>query len=188
METQVATKPRSRGARSRRSRTSGAEVVEFSLILLPLLMITGVLVDTAWAVFAESTLQRAVRVGVRSGVTLTGAQMASGGNLTDTVKATVQANAAGLLKGSTGLAKVKVHYWLPPPPTSSSLATEVSSQPNGNAPGNIMQVSVEGFSLVPLMVRIFMKSAPDNNPLIINVTAADVIEPNRNPPPIGPAP
>ncbi len=86
-----------------------------------------VLLDTGWAIFAESTLQRAVRIGVRTGVTLTASQMAAGACLTDTVKGIVQSNAFGLLNGSSGLAKIKVNYFLPPAPNSSSPATDVST-------------------------------------------------------------
>jgi Flp pilus assembly protein TadG len=173
--------------RRKRSRKKGAELLEFTLIILPLLAMVTVLVDTAWAIFAESTLQRAVRIGVRTGVTLTAADMASGGNLTNTVKTIVQQNAMGMLNGSSGLAKIKVNYYLPPDDGSSASVTDVSAQASGNAPGNIMKVSVQNFSLVPLMPRIFPGNI-DNAALAITVSSADVIEPSNNPPPIGPAP
>ena len=44
----------------RKARRRGSEALEFTLVIVPLLAITTVLVDTAWAIFAESTLQRAV--------------------------------------------------------------------------------------------------------------------------------
>jgi Flp pilus assembly protein TadG len=164
-------------------------LIEFSLVLLPLLMMIGVLLDVSWAIFAESTLQRAVRIGVRDGVTLTAGQMASGACLTDTVKGVVQQNALGLLHGSAGLSKIRVNYFLPPPINSSAAATDVSSQSTGNTPGNIMQVSVQDFSLVPLFPRIFSwKQAADQSPFMVNVYSADLIEPSRNPPCIGTAP
>jgi len=172
----------------RRSRCRGAEVLEFTLVIVPLLAVTTVLVDTAWAVFAESTLQRAVRAGVRSGVTLTAPQMTTGACLTDTVKSVVQQNSMGLLSGPTGLAKIKVHYFLPPKATDTGPITDVSGQGDGNNPGNIMQVSVESYSLAPLMPRILMNQMADKNPLIISVNSADIIEPSRQPPCIGSAP
>ena len=176
---------------ARAKRRKGSELLEFSLVLLPLLAMMTVLVDTAWAIFAESTLQRAVRIGVRTGVTLTASslQITASGDLTTAVKGIVQANSFGLLNGSSGLAKVKVNYYLPPAPNSASAATDVSTQANGDAGGNIMKVSVIGFSLNPLMPRIFSGNAPvDNSPLVISVNSADIIEPSRNPPPIGTAP
>ena len=148
-------------------------------MLLPLLAMVTVLVDTSWAVFAKSTLQRAVRIGVRTGITLTSSQMAQGACLTDTVKGMVQANAMGLLNGSSGLALIKVHYFQPPAAGSTSAATDVSANSNGDQPGNIMQVSVQNYSLIPLLPRIFnWKTAADNNPLVIQgVYSADLIEP-----------
>ena len=55
----------------RRRRSSGSQVLEFTFAFLPLLAFTFVLLDTAWAVMAKATVQRAVRMAVRSGVTLT---------------------------------------------------------------------------------------------------------------------
>ena len=173
-------------------RRKGSELLEFTLVLLPLLAMITVLADTAWAVFAEATLQRAVRIGVRNGVTLTATspEVTAAGDLTTAVKQVVQANSFGLLSGTGGYGKIKVNYYLPPPPSSTSAATDVSNQANGDAPGNIMKVSVQGFSLNPLMPRIYGPNIPvDNNSLVIaNVNSADIIEPSRNPPPIGTAP
>ncbi len=167
------------GRRSRAFRSRGAEPLEFTLVLLPLLAMVTVLVDTSWAVFAKATLQRAVRVGVRTGITLTSTQLAQGACLTDTVKSTVQANAMGLLAGSSGLALIQVHYFQPPPANSNSAATDVSANSDGDQPGNIMQVSVQNFSLNPLLPRIFSwKTQADSNPLVIQgVYSADLIEP-----------
>src|SRR3954454_18102411 len=84
---------------SRRNRSrKGAEIIEFTLILLPLLAMLCVIIDLGWAVFAKSTLQRAVRIGVRTGVTITGTQAnAAGTCLTPMVKSAVQQSALGLL-------------------------------------------------------------------------------------------
>jgi len=162
------------------------------MVLLPMLAFVTVLVDTSWAVFTKATLQRAVRLGVRSGITLTSSQMATGACLTDTVKSAVQANAMGLLHGSTGLALIKVHYFQPPATNSSSAATDVSANSDGDQPGNIMQVSVQNYSLVPLLPRLFnWKTAADKNPLVIQgVYSADLIEPasSTDRPCIGTAP
>jgi Flp pilus assembly protein TadG len=143
-----------------------------------------VLVDTAWAIFAQSTMQQAVRMAVRSGVTLTTSQVTT--NLTDTVKAQVQAHAVGLLNGPTGLSYIKVHYFDQDTPT-----LDVSSTASGNRPGNIMQVSVQGYPLSPLMARFFaLRDTVDRSPMSMTVYAADVIEPMATfvTPAIGPAP
>ena len=170
---------RKSGRRPRAFRSRGAEPLEFTLVLLPMLAMVTVLLDTSWAVYTKSTLQRAVRIGVRTGITLTASQMATGACLTDTVKSTVQANAMGLLHGSSGLALIKVHYFEPPAVNSTSAATDVSADADGDQSGNIMQVSVENYSLVPLLPRIYnWKTAADTNPLVIQgVYSADLIEP-----------
>jgi hypothetical protein len=166
------------GRRPRAVRCRGAEPLEFTLVLLPLLAMLTVLMDTSWAVFAKATLQRAVRIGVRTGITLTASQLAHGACLTDTVKSTVQANAIGLLAGSSGLGLIKVNYFQPPAVDSNSAATDVSANSDGDLPGNIMQVSVQNFSLIPLLPRIFnWKEKPDTSPLVFSVYSADLIEP-----------
>jgi hypothetical protein len=147
-----------------------------------------VLVDTAWSIYVKGTIQRAVRVGVRSGVVQTSFDLGSGNCLTPHVKSVVQQNSLGILKGDAGLAKIKVNYFRPPLPNSNDPAVDVSDQPGGNQGGNIMQVSVQNFSLIPLMPRIFRNSAVDNNPLVFSAVSSDLIEPTRYPPCIGTAP
>ena len=169
--------------RSRRRSTQGAELIEFTLNFLPLMVMVVVLVSTSWAIFAQATLQQAVRMAVRRGVTQTSATV--NGNLTATVKQDVQAHSVGLLNGS-GVNYIKVHYLDQDDPTM-----DVSNTSSGNRGGNIMRVSVEGYSLSPLMSRFFgWKGGVDANPMSINVYAADVIEPISSSltPPIGPAP
>ena len=173
----------------RRRRSRCAEIVEFTLVFLPMLAFVTVIADTAWAIWAKATLQRAVRLGVRVGVTLTAAQMSNGACLTETVKGTVQAYSFGLLSGTSGLNLIKVNYFKPPAPGSGAAATDVSNQPGGDQGGNIMQVSVQNFSLVPLMPRITSwNTAADRNPLVLSVNSADLIEPSNTPPCIGTAP
>lgn len=168
----------------RRRRSKGAELVEFTLNFLPFMVMIIAIVDTSWAIFAQSTLQQAVRMAVRTGVTMTTAQVST--NLTDTVKALVQQHAVGLLNGSTKLQYIKVNYF-----DSANPSNDVSNKSWGNNSGNIMQVSVRNYPLSPLMARFFnWNSAPDASPMSINVYAADVIEPMSQSvtPPIGPAP
>ena len=183
-------RPSIRSQQERRARRRrGSEVLEFTLSFLPMIAMICVLVDISWAIFAKSTLQRTVRIGVRTGVTLTADDVGADGTLTGSVKAVVQKNALGLLNGASGLSKIKVHYFQPPAPSSTSAAIDVSAQSDGNQSGNIMEVSVENYSLVPLLPRIFVPPTPvDNSPLIFSVSSADLIEPSRTPAPIGTAP
>jgi Flp pilus assembly protein TadG len=69
--------------RPRAFRLRGAEPLEFTLVLLPLLAMVTVLLDTSWAVFAKATLQRAVRIGVRGGTGGSGPAAGSTSAVTD---------------------------------------------------------------------------------------------------------
>src|ERR1017187_4647003 len=132
----------------------GAEMIAFTLVFLPMLAMVLVLIDISWAVFAKSTLEYAVRTGVRTGITITGTQAAAaGGCLTDIVKAKVQSSALGLLRGDDGYSKIKVNFFLPS--GTGAAPTDVSDQSDGNKPLNIMQVSIQGFTLSALTPRIW---------------------------------
>ncbi len=178
------------GVRSARNRSRrGAELIEFTLVMLPMLALSGVLLNVSWGVFTKSTIQRAVRLGVRRGVTLTADQLPDGSDLTTIVKDTVQQNAMGMLAGDSRRQLIKVHYFKPPGVGSTDPVTDVSGDTDGNAAGNIMQVGVENYSLIPLVPMIFsFREQPVNNPLVFSVYSADRIEPTRNQPPIGQAP
>jgi Flp pilus assembly protein TadG len=171
-----------------RKRRRGSEILEFTFALLPLLAMSSVLLDVAWAIYAQASIQRAVRMAVRNGITLTSSQIAQGSDLTSTVKSTVQSYAFGFLNGSNGLSYIKVHYYLPPAPSSSSAVTDVSAQTNGNAPGNIMEVSVRSFPVKPLLPQIFTWKDVEFNMQYVTAYSADIIEPSNNPPDIGTAP
>ena len=180
-----------KGNRRGADKRKGAELIEFTLSFLPFLAMVLVLLDVAWAVFAKSTLTYAVRAGLRQGITITGTQATAAGNstLTAMVKSTVQANALGLLAGSSGLAKIKIHFYQPPDPSVNAAPTQVDAASDANKPGNIMQVSIEGFALSPLVPRLFTwKQAADNASSAVAATSYDLIEPSRDVPPKGVAP
>jgi Flp pilus assembly protein TadG len=164
--------------------------MEFTLALLPFIAMTFMLFDVAWAVFVKSTLQYAVRTGVRNGITITGTQAsAAHSNLTAMIKSIVQQNSLGILGGASGLSKIKVRYFQPPAEGSNAAVVDVSNQANGNTSPNIMQVSVEGYSLPALLPRIFgWNQRPDTSGTTIGAVAADIIEPSRDIPAIGVAP
>jgi Flp pilus assembly protein TadG len=169
-------------------RCRGAEMLEFTFALLPLLMMIFLLLDACWGMFVKGTLAFAAHEGVRVGITITGTQ-AAGTDLTTMVKTIVQQQSLGLLSGASGLAKIKVNYYQPPAAGSTAAATDVSTQASGNSPSNIMQVSVQGFSLKPLVPRLFGLGKPvDVTTTAISAVAADIIEPSRDVPPIGTAP
>lgn len=163
--------------------------MEFTLALIPYLSILFVLCDASWSIFAKATLQYAVRVATRQGITITGTQATTAGEtLTQMVKDTVQSSALGFLNGTSGRAYIQVHY-LTENPSSPTGVSDVSTQANGNSPGNIMQVSVISYPVGALLPRIYgLFTQPDKNPAIISVSAADRIEPSNDLPQIGSAP
>jgi Flp pilus assembly protein TadG len=174
--------------KSRRCR--GAEMMEFTLALLPLLMMIFLLLDACWGIFVKGTLAFAAHEGVRVGITITKTQAtAATSDLTTMVKAMVQKQSLGLLSGATGLSYIKVNYYQPPAAGSTDPVTDVSNQSDGNSPSNIMQVSVQGYPLRPLVPRLFGLGKPvDVSSTAISAIAADIIEPSRDVPPIGVAP
>jgi len=177
----------------RRRRSRGSELIEFTLVMLPLFALIFMFLDIAWAVYVKSTLQQAVRMGVRYGVTNPkdpgSTNTPDGHPLTESVKARVQRAALGLLRGDSGLSRIKVHYYRPPEPNSTDPLLDVSGDATGNSSGNIMVVSVESYSsalLVPVIVG--WRDAVVKSPLVYTVRSADRIEPTRDPPAIGVAP
>ena len=174
---------------SRRKGRRGTELVEFTMVLLPLLSILFVLIDISWAIFAKSTIMYAVRTSVRKGITITGTQAtAAGETLTQMVKDSVQANAMGFLSGTAGRGFIQVHYFVQDS-TSSTGLTDVSTLSTGNAPGNLMQVSVTNFPLPGLVPRIYYWiTAADKSASSLSAVSADLIEPSGDTPPIGVAP
>ncbi len=162
-------------------------MLEFTVTFLPMLVMVFYLLNVSWAIFAKSTLDYAVRVGVRYGITVTGKQAAlAKSDLTSMVKAMVKAQSLGLLRDTS---KIEVHYLEPPDPGSSAAPVDVSGQAYGNNPGNVMQVSIVGFTLVPLAPRIFTLSIkPDKSATPLTAIAADLIEPSNDMPPMGSAP
>lgn len=120
--------------RSRRALQGGQEVIEASLILVPLFGLTFLLLDLCMAIFVQSTLQNAVRQGVRYAIT--GANN-FGPCQDDSIKQVVKNNALGFLTPPAGAATIHVH-WISP---GGGLAN--------NNPGNIVGVTVEGLPWTP---------------------------------------
>lgn len=162
--------------RTRRQRSRGTELVEFTFTFLPFLAIITALISMSWAIFAKSALQYAVKVAVRTGITVD--KVAAGtSDLTTIVKNIVLTNSFGFLQNTS---LIHVHYYQPPSPGSTGPVVDVSTVTTGstpgNYPGNIMVVSVDGFTLPTLIVRIFGWNQNDKSATTITVSSADIIE------------
>ncbi len=119
-------------------------MLEFAFVVVPMLAFLFIIIDIAWAVFTRATLQYAVREGVRYAVTYQ--TMSEGGKPLDqetSIKKVVQDSAMGLLYGPEGLSKITIRCKVPGGATSD--CTDGT-----NSTGNLMQVSVENYSVVPL--------------------------------------
>ena len=149
---------RSKSRKGWRKRTRGAEIVEVTLILAPLLGITFLLLDLSMAICLRSTFQHAVREGVRYAIT---GQNSPGPCQDDSVKAFVQSKASGFLSGTTAYNALHVHFIDP-----------VNGAVTNNAGGNIVEVSVEGYQFNSWAPYLSLK-----NPVTLWARAYDVMEP-----------
>ena len=89
-------------ARPRKRRQRGSEMIEFSLVLLPFLGFTFLILNIAYAVYSRSTLQNAVAQGCRYAVT---SQVMTTQGLTHaraSIQKTVQQNSFGKLSANNG--------------------------------------------------------------------------------------
>ncbi|MBV9760475.1 MAG: pilus assembly protein [Acidobacteriaceae bacterium] len=137
----------------------GSTLVEFALVLVPLLALLLLILNVGWVVFAQASLQEGVREGVRWGVT---GQLVSGcSGLDCSIASVVQTYSFGFVQSSN----VSVHYYSP------STLSDVTGQAGATAGGNIVQVSVSNIS-VKSMGAIWRNPTP----LILGATASDVME------------
>lgn len=130
--------------RVRGSRRAGNAFIEMSFVMLPLFGLLFGIGDFSFAIFLRSTFQHAVREGVRYAVTY---QTLSGQCQDASIKTAVQNSAMGFLTGTTNASKIKIRYFDPVTFTETAAGT-------GNRPGNIVEVSVEGYQyswMAPLL-------------------------------------
>lgn len=137
-------------------------MIESALIFLPLFALLLALIDFSMALFLRANFQNAVREGVRYAVTY---QTTSGLCQDASIKATVKSASAGFLSTSAHDAMIKVRYYAP-----SNLTTEVTGS-GSNAPGNVVEIGVEGFTW-SWIAPLWRSASPFN----INVYAADRME------------
>ena len=145
----------------RRSRRRGSVYVELALVLLPTLALLLAIVDFSLPIFLSATFNHAVREGVRYAITF---QTVSGASQTASIRQVVQLHAVGFLDGQTGADKIQVKYYSP------TTFVEVTGT-NANADGNIVEVSVVGYSWT-WMVPVWRSSSP----LAITAISSDRLE------------
>jgi hypothetical protein len=135
----------------RKTRQKGSEILEFAFVTIPMFGFLFLQVNIAWAVFARASLQHAVREGVRYAVT---SKTRSGYGHKDSVRQLVQSRAPFLLRGVAGWNLIHVRFFTP------DTLTDVSTATGGNAGGNLVQVSVEGYSHENLLPGLLTRLTP----------------------------
>jgi len=155
----------------------GASIIEFGLIVIPLLGFIFLMMDVAWIIFARSTLQHAAREGVRYAIT---GQTETGKGQLQSIQDAVNRSSFGFL---TPNSCNQFASWTDPISIQFFSPTDLQTPLGGtgsNAGGNVVQVSINGvkFCSVPLIV-----SAPS---ITLSATSSDVMEtsPVGGPPPL----
>jgi|SRR5579872_7055400 len=154
----VGISPNTKNQLSPRRAERGSETIEFGLVIVPLFAFMFLILDISWAVFTKVTLQQSVREGVRYAVTY---QTSGALGQDASIKAVVQQASIGILQGATGASLISIQYYTP-----DTLAPTAS-----NAAGNIVSVSVNGYSLSPMGPLLH-----GNTPLNLSATAWDRTE------------
>ncbi len=142
----------------KRGTERGSETVEFGLVCVPFFAFMLLILDISWGIFNKAVLQYAVQEGVRYAVTY---QTQTGMGQDASIKSVVQSNAMWILNGLAGSALISVQYY-----DGSTLAPT-----NSNASGNVVQVSVTGYSLSPMGPLLH-----GNTPLTLSVSSWDRTE------------
>jgi len=140
-------------------RRRGAALIELPLVLIPLVALWVAIIDFSFSIFIKGTFQHAVREGVRYAVT---SRTEPGLGQDASIKGVVQRNAMGFLNGAEGAARIHIRYYVP------GTLTETQS----NAGGNIVEVSVEGYTwnwIAPVLRQ-------DMAPLTILARSSDRME------------
>lgn len=135
MEQTLQKHPTRRRAGNRR----GNAMVELALVITPMFALLLSIVEVSLPIFKKSTFVAAVREGCRFGITYqTTFNGTSYSSQTTAIQAVVLANSMGFL---TNTSDIHVNYFL-----SVSPYTDVTSGTTPNADGNIIQVSISGYT------------------------------------------
>jgi Flp pilus assembly protein TadG len=144
---------------TRRSLNSrkGSEIIEFGLVALPLLAFVFLIIDVAWVLFAQSTLQYAAAEGVRYAVT---SQTMSGMGQDASIRTVVIGDAFGFVTSATA-SNIAINYYNP-----STLVGTAS-----NAGGNVIEIVISGVNVYPLGPVWRSKTA-----MVLTARSSDVME------------
>ena len=165
----------------RRRRQRGQELLEFSLVLVPMFALTFVFMDIAWGIYNKAAIEAAVRVGCRYGITnhipdpYQPSLCGSSSTITDCVGQHVINAAPGVLSGASIVPQgsacsatkcITVQYFAP---------SGVAATGQLNEGGNIIEVQVTGISGgMPMSTLVTPFIAP-NSTWHTTATSADTM-------------
>lgn len=157
------------GSDRREGRRSGNMVIEMAFTMLPTFALIFAFVDFGLLLFRWSTLQNAVREGCRYAITF---QIQTGLGQDASIKAIVQHYALGMVTTTDVPQHIFVNYYAP-----NNLTTPIPFANGGNAPGNLVEVSVQNISwawLAPIS-GTFVGPLRSTTPITLNIYSSDIL-------------
>jgi Flp pilus assembly protein TadG len=163
----------------RQRRSSGNALVEWMFVLLPFLAFLSMFFDLAFALFSWTTIQNAVREGCRYAITYQTVGNTNN-NQDASIKAVVQQFSMGLVPASSSM--IHIDYLIGNPNATSGsppVSTYLTAAPagNDNIPGNVVEVSIQGYPLtwmIPISGSV-VNPFRGNTPASISVYSSDVM-------------
>jgi Flp pilus assembly protein TadG len=158
----------------RRARQSGNSFLEMALVITPFFALTLSIIELSLPIFEKSTFTDAVREGCRFGITFQTTYNGTGySSQTAAITAVVENNSMGFINAANANL-VSVQYY------NSTTFANVTGTSSANADGNILVVSINGFThnwMNPInWIGGGGTYSVTSNPLTINATSADRLE------------
>lgn len=146
----------------RKRRSRGHVMIESAFTLLPMFALLFGIIDLCVMTFRWTTLQNAVREGVRYAITF---QTSGALGQTASIQSVVEANSLGFVKASDSPQHIFVTYLNP----------DLSA--GSNTPGNVVEVTVKNLSFAYFAPLSGSLAGPlyTSAPLGLKVVAADIL-------------
>lgn len=136
----------------------GSVAIEAGFTVVLLFALIFLILDLSMLLFIKSTLQQAVREGVRVG--MTARLVGTTAYLNDSITQIVQENSLGFLRGAQGACRIQIQYFDP-----------TTGAPSLGTQGDLLVVSVNNYSYTLLGAVL-----KDAHPLAVSVTSSDILE------------
>jgi len=152
----------------RNRRRTGNAILESVFTILPTFALIFAFVDFGLLLFRWATLQNGVREGCRYAITF---QTSNGNGQDASIEAVVQQYAMGLVTPTDTPQHIFVKYY-----SVTNLNTAIAA--GGNAPGNIVEVSVQNISwawLAPISGTLGSNALRSLTPITLNVYSSDIL-------------